>query len=99
MKKYITCSLFIISVSTLVLACGGSPQGPEIKEGQPDRNFDAAAQKLGISAEQLRNALGGPPPDIQRGAQILGISDDQLREALDLPGKRPDKQGPLREKY
>lgn len=88
MKKYIAYSFFIISTLTLVLACGGSPQVAENKEGRPDRNFDAAAQKLGISVEQLRSALGGPPPDIQRGAQTLGISEDQLREALDLPGKR-----------
>ena len=88
MKKYIAYSFFIISTLTLILACGGSPQVAENKEGRPDRNFDAAAQKLGISVEQLRSALGGPPPDIQRGAQTLGISKDQLKEALDLPGKR-----------
>lgn len=64
MKKYIACLFFIISILTLVLACGGSPQVAENKEGRPNRNFDAAAQKLGISVEQLRNALGGPPPDI-----------------------------------
>ena len=88
MKKYTVYSFLIISVLTLVLACGGSSPVSEKKEGRPDRNFDAAAQKLGISVEQLRNALGGPPPDIQEGAQILGIPEDQLREALDLPGKR-----------
>ena len=88
MKKYTAYSFFIISILTLVLACGGSSQVAENEEGRPDRNFDAAAQKLGISLEQLRNALGGPPPDIQGGAQILGISENQLREALDLPGKR-----------
>ncbi len=88
MKKYIACLFFNISILTLVLACGGSPQVAENKEGRPDPNFDAAAQKLGVSVEQLINALGGPPPDIQRGAQVLRISEDQLREALDLPGKR-----------
>ena len=71
-----------------VILPGKRPDKQRPPQGRPDRNFDAAAQKLGISVEQLRNALGGPPPDIQGGAQILGISEDQLREALDLPGKR-----------
>ena len=88
MKRYTAYSFFIISILAFVLACGGNSQVAENEEGRPDRNFDAAAQKLGISVEQLRNALGGPPPDIQGGAQILGISETQLREALDLPGKR-----------
>ena len=88
MKRYTAYSFFIISILTFVLACGGSSQVAENEKGRPDRNFDAAAQKLGISVEQLRNALGGPPPDIQGGAQILGISENQLREALNLPSKR-----------
>ena len=88
MKRYTAYSFFIISILTFVLSCGGSSQVAENEEGRPERNFDAAAQKLGISVEQLRNALGGPPPDIQGGAQILGISENQLREALDLPGKQ-----------
>lgn len=46
----------------------------------PDLN---AATKLGISAEQLRRALGPPPPDLQAAAKQLGISESQLRNALE----------------
>ena len=88
MKKYTVYSFFITCILTLVLACGGSSPVVENNEGRPNRNFDAAAQKLGVSVEQLRNALGGPPPDIQAGAQTLGISEDQLKEALNLSDKR-----------
>ena len=88
MKQYTAFSLFIIYVLSLVIACGGSAPSVENPKGRPDHNFDAAAQKLGVTVDELRNALGGPPPDIRGAALILGISENQLKEALDHPGKR-----------
>jgi hypothetical protein len=54
--------------------------------GPPDLN--AAAQRLGISVEQLHQALGPPPPDFESAAQKLGISTDQLFKALHPNGRR-----------
>ncbi|MEK9722797.1 MAG: hypothetical protein VW405_04845 [Rhodospirillaceae bacterium] len=54
---------------------GGGPGG-----GPPDLN--AAAKKLGISAEGLHRALGPPPPNFERAAGQLGISADELMQAL-----------------
>ena len=48
MKRYTAYSFFIISILAFVLACGGNSQVAENEEGRPDRNFDAASQKLGI---------------------------------------------------
>jgi hypothetical protein len=53
-------------------------QGPG--GGQPD--LAAAAEKLGISEQALRDALGPPPPDLAAAAKKLGISEQALREAL-----------------
>ena len=41
-----------------------------------------AAAILGVSVEQLRDALGPPPPDFQQAAQKLGISEQRLRDAM-----------------
>lgn len=62
---------------------GGPPNGP--RDGGPGGrpNLEMAAGKLGISAEQLRAALGPPPPDLQAAARQLGISEDRLRQALE----------------
>jgi hypothetical protein len=56
---------------------GGQPNG------QPD--LAAAAQKLGITEQQLRDALGPPPPNLAVAARKLGITEQQLRDALGLP--------------
>jgi hypothetical protein len=45
--------------------------------------LNVAAARLGISAEQLRRALGPPPPDLNAAARQLGMPVERLREALD----------------
>ncbi|SVB70773.1 uncharacterized protein METZ01_LOCUS223627 [marine metagenome] len=40
--------------------------------------MEMAAKQLGVSPEALREALGGPPPDIENGSNILGISEKNL---------------------
>jgi hypothetical protein len=47
-------------------------------------NLAAAAQKLGISERQLREALGPPPPNLGVAARRLGISEQRLRDALGI---------------
>ncbi len=56
---------------------GGQPQGGG---GQPD--FAAAAQILGITEQQLMEALGPPPPDFTAAAEKLGITEQALTEAI-----------------
>ena len=46
-------------------------------------NLAAAAAQLGVTEEQLRLALGPPPPDIEAAASSLGVTTGALRSALD----------------
>ena len=55
----------------------GSRRGP--------RDLSLAAQKLGVSEQQLHEALGPPPPDLESAASRLGISVEKLKEALGPP--------------
>ncbi len=48
--------------------------------GRP--NLNAAADKLGVHVNDLRRALGPPPPDFRDAARQLGISEEKLRRAL-----------------
>ena len=41
-----------------------------------------AAAVLGISAQAIRQALGGPPPDFSGAAETLGVNEADLRNAL-----------------
>jgi hypothetical protein len=66
-------------------------------------NFAAAAQKLGVTEAQLKEALGVPaqPPsnsgegrprrrlDIKGAAAKLGVTEEQLRDALEIPARPP----------
>ncbi len=62
---------------------GQGNQQPDNNGGQPD--LAAAAQRLGITEQALRNALGPQqPPDIDAAAQRLGISPQALRDALGM---------------
>lgn len=59
-----------------------------------EMDLAAAAEKLGVTEEQLREALGDMkqgPPDLAAAAEKLGISVDLLQEALGMPagGSRP----------
>ena len=59
------------------------PSGNGPPQGGPD--LAAAAKKLGISEQALRDALGPPPPNLAVTAQKLGISEQALRDALGVP--------------
>jgi hypothetical protein len=61
-------------------AAGGSQQGNSQPGNRPD--LAAAAKKLGISEQKLRDTLGPPPPDFAAAAKKLGISEQKLRDAL-----------------
>jgi hypothetical protein len=73
---------------------GGPPQGGPGEHQQPD--LAAAAAKLGISEDALKDALGDPqqgPPDSAAAAATLGISEEALIEALGLPEGGPGGPG------
>ena len=62
----------------------------------PEMDFATAAEKLGVTEQQLRDALGDlsqGPPDLADAAEKLGVSEDSLREALGLPGGAPPAGG------
>lgn len=61
---------------------GQPPQGGP-SGGRPD--LAAAAAQLGITEQQLREALGPPPPNLTSAAAKLGISEEALRQALGAP--------------
>ncbi len=65
----------------------GLPQTPPAGNGPPPGGPDlaAAAKKLGITEQALRDALGPPPPNLAAAAQKLGITEQALREALGIP--------------
>jgi len=60
------------------LSSGSSPQssgnGPALA---------VAAEILGITEQELMDALGPPPPDIEAAAETLGITVEELQNALD----------------
>ncbi|MEZ4672110.1 MAG: YHYH protein [Anaerolineae bacterium] len=61
----------------------GSQNQSSSQNGLPD--LARAAQQLGVSEAQLRDALGPPPPDLRAAARRLGVSEGQLRAALGVP--------------
>lgn len=65
-------------------------QGQPGQGGQPGQRPDlaAAAAKLGITEQALRDALGAPPPDLQAAATKLGITVQALVDALGVPPPR-----------
>ena len=42
----------------------------------------AAAAELGVSTQQLRQAIGRPPPDFERAERMLGIPAETIRQAM-----------------
>jgi hypothetical protein len=64
-----------------------APPGGRGPGGPPGRGPDlaAAANKLGISEDRLRQALGPPPPDLAATAAKLGVSETALKQALGVP--------------
>lgn len=51
--------------------------------GPPD--LAAVAKELGVSEQDLMEALGPPPPDFEKAAAKLGINADKLRAAMPPP--------------
>jgi len=56
---------------------------PPAPDGPVD--LETVARELGVDIEDLRSALGAPPPDLDAAAAELGIDVDDLREALGTP--------------
>ena len=93
MKRFI---YLAIPLAVLLTACQGtggisnplsSDSAPSADdattEGLPGTvDVDAAAQKLGVSSDALKNALGDQPIDVAAAAQKLGITEASLRDAL-----------------
>ncbi len=63
---------------------GGLGGGGGERGDAPD--FATAAAALGVSEDALRDALGGPPPDIEAAAETLGITLEELEAALEEAG-------------
>jgi len=60
--------------------------------GERGQRFEQAAQTLGVSSEDLRNAMrdaGGRDADMSVVAQKLGVSEEALRAALPTRRQRP----------
>jgi hypothetical protein len=70
-----------------------SRAGPSLAGAQGQHpDLAAAAQKLGVSVEALRAALGEPghgPPDLVAAAVRLGVTVETLREVLPAPDGSP----------
>jgi hypothetical protein len=81
------------------------PPDGQRKPHRPD--FKAAAAKLGVTEQQLKDALGvraNPPsqsdrsqrpprPDFKAAATKLGVTEQQLKDALGVPANPPgDRQ-------
>ncbi len=66
---------------------GGQPgvrnQSGQSSGGEPD--LSEAAEKLGVTVQQLQRALGPPPPDFTAAAQTLGVSESYLRSIMPAP--------------
>lgn len=62
---------------------------------RPQIDLTSAAAKLGVSEQQLSDALGtgnttgGSRWNLTQAAQTLGVSEDQLRSALNITAGRP----------
>ncbi len=75
------------------------PDAPPTDQNGPENQPDlaAAAEILGITEQQLMEALGPPPPDFTAAAQTLGITEQELQNALlaaGAPGPAQDGQPP-----
>ena len=69
------------------------PQGlPGERTSAPALDYATAAAKLGVTEQQLRDALAEVtqgPPDFAAAAQQLGITEQALTEALGMPDGAP----------
>lgn len=84
------------SINAPLPGSDGGQDGQRSGDGRPD--LAAAAELLGITEEELKNALGEPgqgPPDLEAAAELLGITVEELAEALGIPadGQPPEDGG------
>ncbi len=74
---------FVGTVATGFLKTGGAPGGAQgVGQG---RDLSAAAKKLGITEQQLKDALGAPPSNFTTAAKKLRITEADLKAALGVP--------------
>uniref|UniRef100_A0A540VJD1 YHYH protein n=1 Tax=Litorilinea aerophila TaxID=1204385 RepID=A0A540VJD1_9CHLR len=75
---------------------GGPAGGPGQGGRPPQIDLAAAAEKLGVTEDALRAALGDPqqgPPDFAAAAQALGVSEETLLDALGILAGAPPANG------
>ena len=75
------------------------PEGgtPGERPPAPSMDLATAAEKLGVTEQQLSEALGDMEqglPDLAAAATKLGISEDTLREAFGFPEGMPPTGSP-----
>lgn len=91
-------------------ATGQTPAGEQQGQSRRPRrkiDFAAAAQKLGVTEAQLKDALEIPAtpeapdgtrrrsrPDLNAAATKLGVTEEKLRDALGISARRPDDANP-----
>lgn len=86
---FLACYHGVANVSNQ-LPGSGPPQGENANQGGAPQNQNqgfapnlaAAAVRLGVSEQALREALGPPPPDMAAAAARLGVSEQALQQAL-----------------
>ncbi|WP_018698623.1 E2F family transcription factor [Amorphus coralli] len=77
------------NTTILIRTAGQRPGGGA--HGQVPPGFDEAAASLGVTTQQLMDALGDPRrgrPDLDEAARKLGVSTGQLQAVLPAPPKR-----------
>ncbi len=91
------------NVTTPLPPSGTRPMPPEgslsdnTSRPRPVLDFAAAAAKLGVTEQQLREALGDQtqgPADMAAAAKKLGVTEQSLREALGFPAGNPPAGNP-----
>ena len=60
--------------------------GGQQQQSNPLLILQGAAQILGVNAETLRSAVGGPPPDFNQAAKVLGIPAETIHAAFRKAG-------------
>ena len=76
-------TLELSSVFVEMSVDGEVPTSGEGRDTQQAPDLAAAAVVLGITEQELMDALGPPPPDLQAAAETLGITVEELRNALE----------------
>jgi hypothetical protein len=73
-------------------------RSPGERPSSPQIDLSAAAEKLGITEEELRGALnetGQAGPDLSAAAEKLGISVEELQQALGFPDMVSPPEGTM----